>query len=92
MATPVVVGVVETDEGALLLTEAIQEVRPEERGERHWRSIGAALAGLHRVRSNEFGLEFDGYFGPLPQDNAPAGTWAEFLRGAPRAAAAARCG
>jgi fructosamine-3-kinase len=44
-------------------------------------AIGHALASLHQVRGESFGLaEFDGFFGPLPQPNQPvsSGTWADF--------------
>ncbi|MFC7760679.1 fructosamine kinase family protein [Catellatospora bangladeshensis] len=45
-----------------------------------WRAIGRTLAILHSARGDRFGLaEFDGYFGPLAQDNRPTGTgWAGF--------------
>ena len=78
--TPIGPGVIDVPGGAVLLLEAIPERTA--RTERDWRSIGRTLANLHRVRSEHFGLElFDGFFGPLPQNNAPAhgGSWADFF-------------
>lgn len=69
-----------TTTGVLLL-EAIDEIPAERRTPQQWRAIGRALARLHGVRGETFGLkDFDGYFGPLPQDNQPtgAGTWPDF--------------
>lgn len=80
VATPAPVGdgVVPVDGGALLLLEAVPEVPPEQRSTAQWESIGLALAALHGVGGERFGLEFDGYFGPLPQDNTPSSTWESF--------------
>jgi fructosamine-3-kinase len=84
LRTPVPIGdgVVQSDRGCLLLLEAIPEVPPEKRTDEQWRSLGRALAALHRVHDERFGLEeFDGYFGPLRQDNRPVGSnrWADFF-------------
>jgi fructosamine-3-kinase len=70
------------DGGCVLLFEALVERIPEERTRTDWESIGRTLAQVHSVRSGEFGLDQNGYFGPLPQDNTPipGGTWAEFYR------------
>jgi fructosamine-3-kinase len=79
--TPVAAGVVRLDAGALLLLEAIPEVPAEARSADQWRSIGHALATLHQVRGERFGLaRFDGFFGPLRQDNRPVDSnrWADF--------------
>src|SRR5262249_19259644 len=73
-AVPVGPGVLVADGTALLLLEAAPEGPPD------WWSFGRTLAALHRVRGERFGLEFDGFFGPLPQDNRPVPTnrWADF--------------
>ncbi|MFC0629226.1 fructosamine kinase family protein [Kribbella deserti] len=74
-------GITETSSGAVLLLEAIPEIPAAARTEQHWRSIGTALATLHDVQAETFGnAAFDGFFGPLPQDNRPvaSGTWADF--------------
>ena len=79
--TPIGTGVVPIDHGCLLLTEALSERPPEDRTRDDWRSIGHTLATLHQVRSARFGLEaFNGYFGPLPQDNQPVSSnrWVDF--------------
>lgn len=75
---PVATGVVAVGGGVLLLLEAVTEVpaTPDQ-----WRSAGHSLAALHQVHAEEFGLaEFDGYFGPLRQDNRPVASnrWADF--------------
>lgn len=71
---PVAAGQVRVDTGSLLLLEAIPEVLPDARSTEQWRSIGRALATVHQVHGQRFGLdEFDGFFGPLRQDNRPVG-------------------
>jgi len=42
--------------------------------------LGRALAGLHAVTRDEFGLERDNAIGRSPQPNAPAPDWVEFWR------------
>lgn len=89
VATPVPVagGLVVTGAGTLLLSEALPErgaasgQAAEGRVAGDYAAIGHALASLHQVRGESFGLaEFNGFFGPLPQPNQPvsSGTWAEF--------------
>ena len=62
--------------GVILVLEAVQAV---ERGPRQWREIGQSLARIHRVRGEYFGLETQGYFGPLYQDNRPLPDWPTFF-------------
>ena len=79
--TPIGPGVVDVEAGSILLFEAVPERLPHARTPEDWRSIGHTLASLHQVHAEQFGRElFDGYFGPLPQDNRPvaSGTWADF--------------
>jgi protein-ribulosamine 3-kinase len=96
--TPVAAGVFGLQTGALLLLEALPEVPAETRSSDQWRSIGHALAVLHRVHDRRFGLElFDGFFGPLRQDNRPVDSnrWADFYaarRLVPRLRAAVQSG
>ena len=89
VATPVPIGggLVLTGAGTLLLSEALPErgaasgQAADARVPSDYAAIGHALAGLHQVRGESFGLaEFDGFFGPLPQPNQPvsSGTWADF--------------
>ena len=89
VATPVPVagGIVAASGGTLLLYEALPErgdlagQAADSRTPGDYAAIGRALAGLHQVRGEAFGLaEFDGFFGPLPQSNRPVGSgrWADF--------------
>jgi len=84
---PVAGGVVVTGAGTLLLSEALPErgaasgQAADARVPGDYAAIGRALAELHQVCGESFGLaEFDGFFGPLPQCNRPvgSGTWAGF--------------
>jgi protein-ribulosamine 3-kinase len=43
-----------------------------------WALLGRRLARLHRVRAPAPGWPADNYIGSLPQENGPAGSWAEF--------------
>jgi len=72
---PAPVGILPADNGYILILE---EVRAVERTSHHWRQIGQALARIHKVKSNRFGLETPGYFGPLYQDNTPMDDWSIF--------------
>lgn len=72
---PTPVGIIPVTGGSILVLEAAQAV---ERTPHRWRQIGQALARIHRVKGKQFGLETQGYFGPLPQDNMPSDSWAEF--------------
>jgi len=73
---PEPIGIVPVEGGTLLVLEALEAV---ERRPREWREIGATLARIHRVRGDAHGLNSNGFFGPLAQDNAPAPTWADFF-------------
>jgi protein-ribulosamine 3-kinase len=79
--TPIGSGLVELERGCLLLFEALPERPPEARSRDDWRAIGRTLAALHQVHGGCFGLEdFDGFFGPLRQDNRPvkSNRWPDF--------------
>jgi fructosamine-3-kinase len=79
--TPIGSGLLQLDHGSLLLTEALSERPPWDRTPDNWRAIGHTLATVHRVHGGRFGLEnFDGFFGPLPQDNKPvtSNRWVDF--------------
>jgi fructosamine-3-kinase len=78
---PIGTGLLPLDRGCLLLTEALSERPPKDRTPDDWRAIGHTLATVHQVHGGRFGLEdFDGFFGPLPQDNRPVTSshWADF--------------
>jgi len=79
--TPIGSGVVVLELGCLLLFEALPERPPEARTRDDWRSLGHALATVHQVQADCFGLDgLDGFFGPLRQDNRPvlSNRWADF--------------
>ena len=83
VVTPVPVGpgLVAIAGGWLLLYEAINERPTQVRTTDDWRAIGRTLAAIHQIHDTTFGLkDFNGFFGPLPQDNAPVSSnrWAEF--------------
>jgi protein-ribulosamine 3-kinase len=73
--TPTPVGIIPVAGGSMLVLEKVQAV---EREARHWRQIGQTLARIHRVKGDQFGLETQGYFGPIPQDNTPLNDWSTF--------------
>jgi len=74
--TPTPVANLAVEGGALLVLEAVAAV---ERGPQQWREIGQALARIHQVRGERCGLETQGYFGALYQDNRPLDDWAAFF-------------
>ena len=74
--TPNPIGLKVVEGGALLVFEAVPAV---EREPRHWRQIGQTLARIHQVKSDRCGLESQGYFGPLYQDNRPITDWTTFF-------------
>lgn len=76
VAVPTVIGLVECAGGIVMLQEAVQSV---ERSVEQWRQIGRTLAAIHSVKGKRFGLESQGYFGPLYQDNRPLDDWATFF-------------
>ncbi len=76
LLTPAPIGTVPVEGGIILVLEGVQAV---ERGPQQWRDIGRALARIHRVKGEQFGLDRQGYFGPLYQDNRPAADWLTFF-------------
>lgn len=72
---PKPVGILQIDTGCILVMEAVQSV---ETTPRHWREVGQILARLHQVKGTYFGLERNGYFGPVFMDNSPLKNWNEF--------------
>ncbi len=80
--TPVPVGAghVDRDGWSVVVFESLQENPPERRTVEDWRAIGRALAEMHVVTGERFGLDDDGFFGPLHQDNRPVATntWTDF--------------
>jgi fructosamine-3-kinase len=70
--TPTSIGILQVAGGSLLLLEAVQAV---ERGPQQWRQIGQALARVHKIKADRFGLETHVNFGSLYQDNTPMNNW-----------------
>jgi fructosamine-3-kinase len=76
---PIGSGYLELDDGAaLMLSEALPERLPCERLAGDWRSIGEALALLHSVRGDHFGMTSPTWFGSVPQANHPTSSWVTF--------------
>jgi len=73
--TPNPIGILPVAGGTILVFETVQAV---DRAPRHWRQIGQTLARIHKIKGDRFGLETDGYFGPLNQDNTPMSDWPTF--------------
>jgi len=74
--TPTPIGIAEVEGGVILVLEAVHAI---ERGPQQWRQIGQTLARLHQVKGRDCGLETQGYFGPLYQDNRPLADWPTFF-------------
>lgn len=79
LPVPAVVAVSGADESgpAYLVLEL---VRPGRVARDFDETLGRGLAALHRAGASGFGWEADNFIGRLPQENAPAATWAEFYR------------
>lgn len=73
--TPTPIGIIPVTGGCILVFETVQAV---DRAPRHWRQIGQTLARIHKIKWDRFGLETQGYFGPLYQDNTPMSDWPTF--------------
>ena len=43
-------------------------------------SFGKALASLHKIKSNQFGLDHDNFIGLTPQSNTPSPDWVDFFK------------
>jgi protein-ribulosamine 3-kinase len=72
---PSPIGIVPVEGGVILILEAAQAV---ERNREHWREIGRTLARIHQVKGHTYGLDMQGYFGPLYQDNRSTHDWLSF--------------
>jgi fructosamine-3-kinase len=57
---------------------ALEWLEPRTGTSGDWALLGRRLARLHGVRAPAPGWPVDNYIGPLPQENGPAGSWAEF--------------
>lgn len=73
--TPPPIGIVPVSGGQIMVLEAAQAV---EREAPQWREIGRTLARIHQVKGAGWGLDRQGYFGPIYQDNRPTADWCSF--------------
>jgi len=73
--TPTPIGILSVEGEVILVLEAVQTA---ERRTKEWRDIGRTIATIHQVKGDQFGLNTNGYFGPLYQDNRPLTDWASF--------------
>lgn len=72
---PTPIGIIAVNDGVILVLEAAE---PVERTSHELKEIGRTLARIHQVKGTQFGLDRQGYFGPLYQDNRPAQDWLTF--------------
>ena len=73
--------VIAMDEGENARWLALEWLEPGPRGRDFAERLGRGVAALHRAGVPErWGWETANYIGSLPQENAPAPTWAEFWR------------
>lgn len=75
--TPNPIAIMPVEAGTLLVMQALQAV---ERCPHQWRQIGKTLARIHQVKGVRFGLNTNGFCGPLLQDNTYSNSWATFYR------------
>ncbi|MCB0111234.1 MAG: fructosamine kinase family protein [Caldilineaceae bacterium] len=76
--TPQVIATLPIDNGALVIMESVAAEPWHPAG---WRACGRALAQIHSVKEEHFGLATHGYWGSLYQDNRPLNSWPEFFWG-----------
>ncbi|MEZ4621583.1 MAG: fructosamine kinase family protein [Caldilineaceae bacterium] len=75
--TPVVIDTLPINTtGALVIMEAVPALPWRSQG---WRAYGRALAQIHSVKGEHFGLASHGYWGSLYQDNRPLEMWPDFF-------------
>ena len=74
--TPQVIAVIKEGDTALLILEAIKEVKPE--SNRDFAILGEGLASLHRTENDRCGFERPTYLGIFKQDNTWKPSWTEF--------------
>lgn len=73
---PTVIDTLVVDNGALVIMEHVEALPWQPAG---WRAYGRSLAQLHSAHGPHFGLESQGYWGSLPQDNRPLEEWPAFF-------------
>ena len=75
ISTPPPIGILKVAGGVIFVLQAVQAIT---RSTEQWREIGRTLARIHQVKGTQFGLDRQGYFGPLYQDNRPTPDWKSF--------------
>jgi protein-ribulosamine 3-kinase len=73
---PKLIGIVPAENGNILLLESVHAI---DRTPKEWRDIGRMLARIHQIKETQYGLDANGYFGPLYQDNRPMSDWPTFF-------------
>lgn len=73
---PEVLGCGIVENKSYLILEFIESA-PTDQG--YWVTMGRNLAGLHRNRSDSFGLSHHNYIGSLHQNNSAKGNWIDFF-------------
>ncbi|HHN47367.1 MAG TPA: ketosamine-3-kinase [Bacteroidales bacterium] len=76
LRVPKVLGTSETGKYSWLLLEFIEQGRS---GKNFWEDFGTSLAQLHRISSDDFGLDHNNYIGSLPQSNRQHKSWSGFF-------------
>lgn len=74
--TPPTLGILSLESGVILVQEAVS---PVPRTPELWRDLGRTLARIHLTHGERCGLDRQGYFGPLYQDNRPLDGWVDFF-------------
>jgi protein-ribulosamine 3-kinase len=74
--TPTPISIIQVEEYVLFVMAAVQVVKREEH---QWRQIGQALAQIHQIKGEAFGLASHCYWGSLYQDNRPLPDWPDFF-------------
>jgi protein-ribulosamine 3-kinase len=74
--TPAVIACFEENGLQFLVMEWIEESEPDSN---YWKKTGEALADLHQVFNEYWGLHFDNYMGSVAQDNRVNPKWTDFF-------------
>jgi len=74
--TPVVIDTLPLDNGALVMMERVQSTPWLPAG---WCVYVRGLSQIHTAKGTHFGLDTQGYWGSIAQDNRPLDKWPEFF-------------
>ncbi|PCH95931.1 MAG: ketosamine-3-kinase [Bacteroidetes bacterium] len=73
---PEVISANESEEHSYLMLEYIDSATMSKS---YWEHFGKSLAELHKVSTDQFGLDHDNYIGSLRQSNQQHSTWKDFF-------------